>query len=480
MVHEHDSRRRWLALVVVCLGVLMIVLDTTIVNVALASLREELGFSESSLVWVVNAYLLAFCSTLLLAGRLGDLYGHRVVFLAGLALFTIASLACGLAQTQAALIIGRVVQGLGGAVVLTVSLSLITTLFPDPSSRVKATGVYAFVSSGGGSAGLLLGGSITSALDWHWIFLINVPVGVLALAVCSRLLPSAAPVSAARGLDVWGALTVTLSLCLTVYVIGEANALGWLSVPVLAGLLAAAVLLAAFLAWEARAPSPLMPLDIFRQRSLSVAGVVGVLWTAGLCAWSFLVTRYLQVVLEFGPMDVALAFLPTNLIIAVFSLGVSGKLVIRFGVRTPLTLGMAVGTAGLALFWILPPQGPSFSGILPGMLLLGLGAGIALNPLLVAAMQDIPPQRAGLASGIVNTSMMAGGAVGLAFIVSVSSAQAAALMGSGEGDHLAQIGGYRAGFLLASICTGAAAAIGGAFLRTGVAEISGVVSKQTS
>ncbi|WP_054484260.1 MFS transporter, partial [Achromobacter xylosoxidans] len=401
MTHGIQGRQRWWALMVLCLGVLMIVLDTTIVNVALPSIREDLNFTETSLVWVVNAYMLTFGGFLLLGGRLGDLLGHRRMFLAGLVLFTVASLACGLARGQGLLIAARAAQGLGGAVVSAVSLSLIMNLFTEAGERARAMGVYGFVCAGGGSLGVLLGGLLTSKLSWHWIFLVNIPIGVAVYALCLRLLPAARGAAGGGRLDVAGALTVTASLMLAVYAVVNGNEAGWTSAQSLGLLGAAALLMALFLAIEARVAEPLMPLALFRLRNVATANVVGVLWAAGMFAWFFVSALYMQLVLGYDAMQVGLAFLPANLIMAAFSLGLSAKLVMRFGIRGPLATGLLMAALGLALFARAPVDGHFAADVLPGMLLLGLGAGIAFNPMLLAAMSDVEPSQSGLASGVV-------------------------------------------------------------------------------
>ena len=297
-----DGRRRWFALYVLCLGSLMIVLDVTIVNVALPSIREDLGFSQTSLAWVVNAYLLTFGGFLLLGGRLGDLFGHRRLFLAGISLFTLASLACGLATTQGFLVGARAVQGVGGAIASAVALSLMMSLFTEPAERAKAMGVFGFVAAGGGSIGVLLGGVLTDVLDWHWIFLVNLPIGVLVYVLSLKLLPAARGKASGR-LDVSGAVTVTASLMLAVYAIVNGNQEGWTSGQTLGLLAGAAALLAVFLGIEARVRSPLMPLRLFRLRNVATANVVGVLWAAAMFAWFFLSALYLQLVLGYSPLE---------------------------------------------------------------------------------------------------------------------------------------------------------------------------------
>lgn len=447
MTHGIHGRQRWWALMVLCLGVLMIVLDTTIVNVALPSIREDLHFTETSLVWVVNAYMLTFGGFLLLGGRLGDLLGHRRMFLAGLTLFTVASLACGLAQGQGLLIAARAAQGLGGAVVSAVSLSLIMNLFTEPGERARAMGVYGFVCAGGGSIGVLLGGLLTSAFSWHWIFLVNIPIGVLVYGLCLRLLPAAAAPAASGKLDVAGALAVTTSLMLAVYAVVNGNEAGWASAQSL-GLIGAAVLLMAlFLLIEARVAAPLMPLALFRLRNVATANAVGVLWAAAMFAWFFVSALYMQQVLGYDALQVGLAFLPANLIMAAFSLGLSAKLVMRFGIRGPLTAGLLLAALGLALFARAPIDGGFVVDVLPGMLLLGLGAGIAFNPMLLAAMSDVEPNQSGLASGMVNTAFMMGGALGLAALASLAAARSAALAAGGAAPVAALNGGYQLTFL---------------------------------
>ncbi|WP_175147195.1 MFS transporter, partial [Achromobacter ruhlandii] len=431
MTHGIQGRQRWWALMVLCLGVLMIVLDTTIVNVALPSIREDLHFTETSLVWVVNAYMLTFGGFLLLGGRLGDLLGHRRMFLAGLVLFTVASLACGLARGQGLLIAARAAQGLGGAVVSAVSLSLIMNLFTEAGERARAMGVYGFVCAGGGSLGVLLGGLLTSTLSWHWIFLVNIPIGAVVYALCLRLLPAARGAAGGGKLDVAGALTVTASLMLAVYAVVNGNEAGWTSAQSLGLLGAAALLMALFLAIEARVAEPLMPLALFRLRNVATANVVGVLWAAAMFAWFFVSALYMQLVLGYDAMQVGLAFLPANLIMAAFSLGLSAKLVMRFGIRGPLATGLLMAALGLALFARAPVDGHFAADVLPGMLLLGLGAGIAFNPMLLAAMSDVEPSQSGLASGVVNTAFMMGGALGLAVLASLAAARTAALAGAG-------------------------------------------------
>jgi EmrB/QacA subfamily drug resistance transporter len=458
------ARNRWFALYVLCLGTLMIVLDTTIVNVALPSIRADLGFSQTSLAWVVNAYMLTFGGFLLLGGRLGDLYGHRRLFLAGIGLFTVASAACGLATSQVMLVSARAVQGVGGAVASAVGLSLMMTLFTDPADRAKAMGVFGFVASGGGTIGVLLGGVLTDLLSWHWIFLVNLPIGVLVVLLSLRLLPGEHAAGSGR-LDVAGAVTVTAALMLAVYAIVNGNSAGWTSTQTLGLLAGAAGLLGVFLVIESRVASPLVPLSLFRLRNVAVSNVVGVLWAAAMFAWFFLSALYLQLVLGYSPLKVGLAFLPANIIMGAFSLGLSAKLVMKYGIRLPLATGLILAATGLALFTRLPVDGNFWLDVLPSMILLGFGAGIAFNPMLLAAMSDVAPEQSGLASGVVNTSFMMGGALGLALLASVAASRTSTLLASGDSQVEALTGGYHAAFALGAVFALAAATIGGVLLR---------------
>jgi EmrB/QacA subfamily drug resistance transporter len=440
------------------------VLDVTIVGVALPSIRTDLGFTETSLAWVVNAYLLTFGGFLLLGGRLGDLYGHRRLFIVGIGLFTLASLACGLSTTQDLLIGARAIQGLGGAVVSAVALSLIVTLFTEPAERAKAMGVFGFVAAGGGTIGVLLGGVLTDVLSWHWIFLVNVPIGAAVVVLSLLLLPAERIPARASRLDVAGAVTVTTSLMIAVYAIVNANEKGWTSSQTLGLLAAAAVLLAVFLGIESRISAPLMPLGLFRLRNVATSNVVGILWAAAMFAWFFLSALYLQLVLGYSPLQVGLAFLPANLIMATFSLGLSAKLVMRFGIRAPLSAGLLLAAAGLALFARAPVDGTFAVDVLPPMILLGLGAGMAFNPVLLAAMSDVEPSEAGLASGVVNTSFMMGGALGLAVLASLAASRTDTLAASGDLHLVALTGGYHAAFIAGAVFAAAAAAVGGALV----------------
>lgn len=459
-----ESRRRWMALIVLCLGVLMIVLDSTVVNVALPSIRDDLGFSETSLVWVVNAYMLTFGGFLLLGGRFGDLYGHRRLFLGGLVVFTLASLACGLATTQALLIGARMVQGLGGAVVSAVALSLIMELFVEPAERAKAMGVYGFVCAGGGSVGVLLGGLLTGALSWHWIFIINVPIGVVVYVLCRTLLPENRGSATRERVDFAGAALVTSSLMLAVYAIVHGNEVGWGSVQTLAQLTVALLLFLIFLKVEMSVSAPLVSLGLFRSRTITVSNIIGVLWAAAMFAWFFISALYLQRVLGYSPLEVGLAFLPANLIMAAFSVGLSAMIVMRFGIKWPLAAGLFLAACGLMLFAQAPLGGVFVVDVLPGMLLLGMGAGMAFNPVLLAAMSDAGPDESGLASGLVNTSFMMGGAVGLAVLASLADARSGSLRAAGRPLLESLNAGYQGAFLGGAVFALLAAVLSVAYL----------------
>jgi EmrB/QacA subfamily drug resistance transporter len=459
------DRTRWLALIVLCCGDLMIVLDSTIVNVALPSIRADLGFTETSLAWVVNAYLLTFGGFLLLGGRLGDLFGHRRLFVGGIALFTLSSLACGIAGSQEVLVVARAIQGLGGAVVSAVALSLIMMMFTEPAERAKAMGVFGFVLSGGGTVGVLLGGILTDVLSWHWIFLVNVPIGIAVYLTSLRLLPGKEELADRDSVDVAGAITVTAALVAAVYAIVNGNDAGWTSGQTLGLLAAAVVLMGAFLVIETRAKHPLVPLSIFKHRTLATANVMGVLMAAGLFAAFFLSALYMQLVLDYTPLQVGLAYLPQTLVWGGVSLFLSDKLVMRYGIRMPIVIGFPAFALGILLFARAPVDGNYFVDMLPAMLLQGFGAGVAFNPLLLAAMGDVEPQDSGLASGVVNTAFMMGGALGLAILASAADSRTDNLVASGENAVDALLSGYHLAFLIGAVFAAAAAVVGAIFLR---------------
>jgi EmrB/QacA subfamily drug resistance transporter len=445
------NNKRWLALGILCLGYLMIVLDTTIVNVALPSIRVDLGFSETSLVWVVNAYMLTFSGFLLLGGRLGDLFGRRRMFMLGIVLFTLASLGCGIAHTQLFLIIARAVQGLGGAIVAAVALSLIINLFTEPSARAKAMGYFGFIAAGGGAIGVFLGGLLTGTLNWHSIFLVNLPIGIAAFLLSLFLLPPDTKETSVPKLDIGGALTITISLMLAIYAIVGGNTVGWMSAQTMGLFAGALVVFLAFLFIESRISNPLVPLTIFRKRNVSVSSVIGVLWSAGMFAWFFLSALYLQLILGYTPLHIGLSFLPANLIMACFSLGLSAKIVMRFGTKKPVIIGMFLVSLGLISFAFSPLVGSFVLHVLPGMVLLGIGAGLAFNPILLSGMSEVTSEESGLASGVLNTSFMMGGALGLAILASIAGSKTAHLVATGTSEKVALLSGYHSAFIVGCI-----------------------------
>jgi EmrB/QacA subfamily drug resistance transporter len=439
---------RWLALYVLCAGVLMIVLDVTVVNVALPTIQDDLGFSQSSLAWVVNAYLIAFGGLLLLAGRFGDLIGRRTVFLSGLVVFTVASLACGLAQSQEMLVIARFVQGIGGAMTSAVVLGMIVTMFPERGEQARAIGVYAFVASAGGSVGLIAGGVLTQAISWHWIFFINIPIGIATGVMALRLLKSDKGIGLAKGADIPGAVLITSSLMLGVYtMVKPAAEHGWGSSSAL-GLGAISVaLLGAFIAREATAKQPLVPLRIFRSRNVSGANLVQALTVAGMFAMFFLGALYLQRVLGYDALETGLAFLPSTLVMGVLTLRYSEPLIMRFGAKHTLLPGLSLIAIGLALFTLAPPDG-SYFHVLPVILLIGIGVAVCFPALMTLAMSGATPEDAGLASGLINTTAQVGGALGLALLATVSTTHTRTLLERGESQASALTSGYHVAFLI--------------------------------
>jgi EmrB/QacA subfamily drug resistance transporter len=460
------DRDRWVALVVLCVGMLMIILDTTIVNVALPSIQDDLGFSQSSLAWVVNAYLIAFGGLLLLAGRLGDLIGRRSVFLAGLVVFTVASLLCGLAQSQELLVGARFLQGIGGAMTSAVILGMIVTMFPKPAEQAKAIGIYSFVAAAGASIGLLAGGVLTEAINWHWIFFVNIPIGVATWLVARRLLAPERGIGLERGADLPGAVLVTGALMLAVYTIVEAAERGWTSAHTIGFGSLAVGLLAAFVAREARAAHPLVPLRIFRSRTVSAANVVQGLMIAGMFGMFFLGALYLQRVLGYGAIEVGLAFLPVALVIGTLSVGLSSRLIVRFGGKATLVPGMAFLTAGLLVFQRAPVDATYLVDLFPAMLLLGIGAGLSFPALMTLAMSGATPEDSGLASGLVNTTQQVGGALGLAVLATLSTTRTEDLVAAGETTAQALVGGYRLAFAIGAALTFTGLVVAATVLRS--------------
>jgi EmrB/QacA subfamily drug resistance transporter len=425
---------------------LMIVLDATVVNVALPSIQEDLGFSQSSLAWVVNVYLIAFGGLLLLAGRLGDLISRRGVFLAGLGVFSVASLLCGAAQSQEMLIAARFVQGVGGAMASAVILGMIVTMFPGPREQAKAIGIYGFVASAGASVGLLAGGVLTQAINWHWIFFVNIPIGLVTAVLAMRLLEKDRGAGFGKGADILGAVLITASLMLLVYTIVEPAADdGWGATRTLALGAGALALLAAFIVREATAANPLMPLRIFRSRNVAGANAIQALFVAGMF---FMGALYLQTILGYSALETGLAFLPSTIVMGTLSIRYSQPLVMRFGARATLLPGLALGVVGLALFTLAPVNGDYVVHVLPVMVLLGAGAGLAFPALMTLSMSGASPSDAGLASGLVNTTLQVGGAIGLAVLATLASSETGRLRESGESALAALNGGYHLAYLI--------------------------------
>ena len=445
---SNTDDRRWPALYVLCAGVLMIVLDATIVNVALPSIQDDLGFSQSDLAWVVNAYLIPFGGLLLLAGRAGDLLGQRRVFLAGLTVFTGASLLCALAQSQGVLIGARFVQGVGGALASAVILGMIVTMFPQPREQAKAIGVYTFVAVAGGSIGLLAGGVLTEAINWHWIFFVNLPIGVATALLARRLVPASDGIGLHRGADIPGALLLTGGLMLGVYTILEAGEQGWGSTQTLALGGVSIALLALFLARQARIPNPLMPLRLFRSRNVAGANLVQSLLVVGMFGVFFLGALYMQRILGYGALEVGLAFLPWTIVMAVMSFRFTALLNMRFGPRATLLPSLVIIAAGLLLFARTPVDASYPLDILPSMVLMGLGTGLAFPSLMGLAMSGATPEDSGLASGLVNTSMQVGGAIGLAVLATLASERTDGLLADGESTAAALNSGYHLAYLI--------------------------------
>jgi len=445
-----EERSRWIALYVLCAGMLMIVLDITIVNVALPSIQDDLGFSQADLAWVVNGYLVPFGGLLLLAGRLGDLLGQRRVFLAGLAIFTSASLLCGLAQSQEMLIGARFVQGIGGALTSAVILGMIVTMFPEPREQAKAIGVYGFVASAGGSIGLLVGGVLTEAIAWHWIFFINVPLGLLTAFLSLRFVPDPAGLGLHKGADFPGAVLITAGLMVGVYAILEVAEQGWGSAQtmILGAVSLAAIV--AFLVRQARLENPLMPLRLFRSRNVSGANALQMLLVAGMFSMFFLGALYLQRILGYDPLEVGLAFLPTTLVMGTLSLGYSEKLIMRFGPRNMLIPGMVLICISLLLFARTPVDGTYLADLLPPLLLIGVGIGISFPSLMTLAMSGATPEDAGLASGVVNTSAQVGGAIGLAVLATLAAERTQTLRDAGEAGGAALNAGFHLAYVVAA------------------------------
>src|SRR3954469_16365427 len=466
------ERSRWLALYVLCVGMLMIVLDVTVVNVALPSIQTDLGFTQSSLAWVVNAYLISFGGLLLLSGRFGDILGRKTVFMAGLALFTVASLACGLADSQALLVIARFVQGVGGAMTSAVILGMIVTMFPERREQAKAIGVYGFVASAGGTVGLLAGGVLTQLISWHWIFFVNIPIGIATAVLANRLLRRDEGIGFGDGADIPGAVFITSSLMLGVYTIVKPAAdYGWASGRALAFGAGSLALLVAFIVREARTANPLVPLRIFRSRNTSGANVIQALLVAGMFGLFFMGSLYMQRVLGYDALQIGFAFLPATLIMGTLSLRYSEQLIMRFGARRCLLSGMVLVAAGLALFTRAPVDGVYARDVLPVMVLLAFGIGVSFPALMTLAMSGATKQDAGLASGLVNTTAQVGGALGLAVLATLSTTRSDDLIDAGKSTAAALTSGYHLAFLIGAALVVVAFVIGVVVLEQPDAEI---------
>jgi EmrB/QacA subfamily drug resistance transporter len=456
---EMTDRNRWLALYVLCAGVLMIVLDVTVVNVALPSIQEDLGFSQGALAWVVNAYLIAFGGLLLLAGRFGDLLGRKRVFMAGLVAFTLASFVCGLSTSQEMLVVARFVQGIGGATTSAVVLGMIVTMFPEPRDQAKAIGVYGFVASAGGSIGLLAGGVLTDAINWHWIFFVNVPIGVATAVLARRLVKPHEGIGLQQGADVPGALLLTSGLMLFVYTILQVNEQGWGSAHTLVLGGVSVALQVAFVVRQARIENPLMPLRLFKSRNVSGANVTMLFLVCGMFAMFFLGALYMQRVLGYSPLDVGLAFLPSTVVMGTLSLRYTERLIMRFGAKGTLTPSLVFIAAGLLLFSRTPVDGTYLTDVMPPVMLIGIGAGLVFPSLMSLAMSGVRMTDMGLASGLINSTVQAGGAVGLAVLATLATKRTDGLRADGESFHPALNSGYHlayligAGFVVAAFVT---------------------------
>jgi len=459
------DRRRWPALYVLCVGMLMIVLDATIVNVALPSIQEDLGFSQNDLAWVVNAYLIAFGGLLLLAGRLGDLLGQRRVFLIGLAVFTAASLLCAIAGSQEMLVGARFVQGIGGAMTSAVILGMIVTMFPERGEQAKAIGVYTFVAVAGGSIGLLVGGALTEAMSWHWIFFVNLPIGVVTALLALRLVDGRPGIGLREGADLPGAVLITGGLMVGVYTILGIAEHGWTSARTLLLAAASGALLAAFVARQARVAHPLMPLRLFRSRNVAGANLVQALLVVGMFGMFFLGALYLQRILGYDALDVGLAFLPSTIVMGAMSFRFSARLTTRFGTRATLIPSLLAIGAGLLLFARTPVEASYTADLLAPMALIGLGAGLGFPSLMALAMSGATTSDSGLASGLVNTSAQVGGAIGLALLATLATDRTAGLRAEGEPLPAALTSGFQLAYLVGAALVAVALVVALTVLR---------------
>jgi EmrB/QacA subfamily drug resistance transporter len=465
-----EDRRRWMALYVLCAGMLMIVLDATIVNVALPTIQEDLGFSQNDLAWVVNAYLIAFGGLLLLAGRIGDLIGQRRIFLIGLTVFTCASLLCALAQSQGVLIGARFVQGVGGALTSAVILGMVVTMFPEPREQAKAIGVYTFVAVAGGSIGLLAGGVLTQTINWHWIFFVNIPIGIATGLLAVRLVADREGIGLTAGADLPGAVLLTGGLMLGVYTILGVEDEGWGSSQTLALGAVSIGLLAAFLARQARVANPLMPLRLFRAPNVGGANLVQALLVVGMFGMFFLGALYMQRILGYDALQVGLAYLPMTVVMGTMSFRFTGELNLRYGPTATLIPAMVFVVAGLLLLARTPVDASYAIDLLPAMILIGLGAGLGFPSLMTLAMSGATESDSGLASGLVNTSVQVGGAIGLAVLATLATEHTQAELDDGASAAAALNSGYHLAYLVGAGLVLVAIAVAVGSLRSEVPE----------
>jgi EmrB/QacA subfamily drug resistance transporter len=451
-----NPRARWIALIVICLGQLMSILDATIVNVALPHIQRDLHFTQSSLSWVINGYLITFGSFLLLGGRLGDLIGRRRMFISGIILFMLASLACGLAETQTVLILARFLQGVGGAAAVSVTVAIISTEFPDPGERAQAMSLYMFVIAGGGSLGLILGGVITELVNWHWIFFINIPIGLVAVLLGRVWIVENKGLGIGRDLDVLGSVLVTGALISLAYAIVTASTHGWVSAHTLGYGGLAIGLLVAFIVAESKLPKPIMPLRVFRLPGLAGTSLIRGLLMAGVYSTFFIGVLYLEQVRGDGVLTTGFSFLAQTAVMGALSLGPTRRLVARFGPRPVVVAGLICALAGLALFSRVGLHTSYVPLIIGSMMLVGAGAGLAMMPLLTLAMAEVPPVDAGLASGIVNTSLQVSAAIGVALFGTLSTDRTRSLLAGGHSQLPALLSGYRLAFTVGAGCVAVA------------------------
>ena len=461
---QRSNRRRWLALATVCLAIFMTALDSSIVNVALPAIQHELHFTQSNLTWVIDAYLITFASFLLMAGRLGDLVGRKHVFLAGIALFTVSSLVCGFAQSPAVLIAGRFAQGIGGALSASVIIAMIVTEFPEARDRATAMSAYTFVSIGGTAVGLLVGGVLTQAINWHWIFFINLPIGIVSLLLGRALIADNIGLGVRNGVDITGSILVTVALMLGIYAIIKATEYGWLSTNTFAFGGAAIVLLLVFFVLESRLKNPIMPLRILRVRTLMRSSIVRGTLATGMFATFFIGALFFENVLGYSPIHTGLAFMPQALVVGAMSCGLTARLVTRFGYKPVLMPGMVCIAVGLLLLSVAGQHTNFFEVLVPGLILLGFGAGTSFMPLLGIAMSEVPHEDAGLSSGIANVSMQMSAAVGLAILGTVAANRTNALTSIGHSHVSALAAGYHLAFVIAAGCVAVGFVIAAVFI----------------